>query len=245
MKLVRENHRLLFFPEREGNYSIEQTDNREILHGEGKLLLPESDTIHPVYKVTFGTEAIYISEQLVREVNITNFRDIGGYIGQNGKQVKYGCFYRSAPIRFSTDENRQAFQKLNIKNILDLRSDQEAENSPDETVDGSNYIHCSAGKDRTGFGAYLILKTLGVSDDCILQDYILSNIYREEENQSFSAQLQSIPGMKELLYVKEEYLRTSIQALEARYGNFTTYIKEEFGIGQNELKKIQNRYLYH
>ena len=98
--------------------------------------------------------------------------------------------------------------------------------------------------DRTGFAAYLILKTLGVQDDCILEDYMLSNVYRSEENQAFTRQIPNIPGLEELLCVKEEYLKTSIQAIEEQYGDFETYVKEEYGIRKNEIAILRERYLY-
>ena len=36
-------------------------------------------------------------------------------------------------------------------------------------------IHCTAGKDRTGFACALILHALGVPDDVIAEDYLLTN----------------------------------------------------------------------
>src|SRR6202000_1688644 len=36
-------------------------------------------------------------------------------------------------------------------------------------------IHCTAGKDRTGFASALILHALGVPDDVIAEDYLLTN----------------------------------------------------------------------
>ena len=36
-------------------------------------------------------------------------------------------------------------------------------------------IHCTAGKDRTGFACALILHTLGVPDEVISEDYLLTN----------------------------------------------------------------------
>lgn len=38
-------------------------------------------------------------------------------------------------------------------------------------------FHCTAGKDRTGFAAALILQALGVSRALVMQDYLLSNDY--------------------------------------------------------------------
>ena len=42
-------------------------------------------------------------------------------------------------------------------------------------------IHCTAGKDRTGFACALILHALGVPDDVIAEDYLLTNrFYRRD-----------------------------------------------------------------
>src|SRR5947207_8272515 len=46
-------------------------------------------------------------------------------------------------------------------------------------------IHCTAGKDRTGFACALILHTLGVPDEVISEDYLLTNrFYRRDPNSS-------------------------------------------------------------
>lgn len=47
-------------------------------------------------------------------------------------------------------------------------------------TEGPSLFHCTAGKDRTGLTAMLILSTLGVSDDDVLTDFGLSNTYRAE-----------------------------------------------------------------
>ncbi len=39
---------------------------------------------------------------------------------------------------------------------------------------GPVLIHCAAGKDRTGFGAAIILSVLGVDEETIMADYLLS-----------------------------------------------------------------------
>lgn len=41
-------------------------------------------------------------------------------------------------------------------------------------VDGPSVIHCSAGKDRTGIGAALLMKALGAHEDDIMADYLLT-----------------------------------------------------------------------
>src|SRR3954469_6700466 len=42
-------------------------------------------------------------------------------------------------------------------------------------------IHCTAGKDRTGFACALILHALGVSADVIAEDYLLTNRFYQRD----------------------------------------------------------------
>ena len=41
-------------------------------------------------------------------------------------------------------------------------------------------FHCSAGKDRTGIAAILILLALGVDEETAIYDYMLTNEYRKD-----------------------------------------------------------------
>lgn len=239
-------------------------------------------------------------------MSITNFRDIGGYEAEDGRHVKHGVFYRSAPIVFKNDEERSEFLKLSVKTILDLRSSAEADAVPNEKIDGVNNIHvsaipeegmgggnfdmaelikngdlpllskyvemiyknlpfnneayrvlfdlmrrdetpivfhCSAGKDRTGFAAYLILKTLGVPDETIIDDYMLSNVYRREENERVLSAFPQAKAAEGLLYVKKEYLQSSIDAINDKYGCFKKYVLAEYGVTEAEISLFKERYL--
>lgn len=64
-----------------------------------------------------------------------NFRDLGGYETNEHKKVKKGLFYRSASPSWFTKKEREEFQKLGIHYILDLRTKNEAESSPDPVFD--------------------------------------------------------------------------------------------------------------
>src|ERR1700743_444854 len=48
--------------------------------------------------------------------------------------------------------------------------------------DNSLVFHCTAGKDRTGIGAALLLYSLGVPYDTIVHDHLASNYYRKDVN---------------------------------------------------------------
>ena len=44
-----------------------------------------------------------------------NFRDLGGYVNRDGQQVRYDCFYRSAPLCDLQKEHVEYLQQLQIQ----------------------------------------------------------------------------------------------------------------------------------
>lgn len=55
--------------------------------------------------------------------------------------------------------------------------------------DGHVYFHCTAGKDRTGVSAFLIMMALGMSEEDGIQEYLLSNEYLKAFNEAFCDEL--------------------------------------------------------
>jgi protein-tyrosine phosphatase len=102
-------------------------------------------------------------------------------------------------------------------------------------------IHCTAGKDRTGFACALILHALGVPDDLIAQDYLLTNrFYRRDPVAS-----TDLPDVvKEVLgTVRASFLAAAFEAIDADYGNLETYLREGLGLGTAERAELETRYL--
>ena len=93
---------------------------------------------------------------------------------------------------------------------------------------GSKIIfHCTAGKDRTGFAAALILLLFGVSRRCIFEDYMLSNEhYKPTEN--VTNEVNQI-GVKELLKVDESWLDAGLKEFETNAGNIIEFATELIG----------------
>ena len=111
------------------------------------------------------------------------------------------------------------------------------------TEEGSTLIHCFAGKDRTGISAAVILTILGASKDDIAADYLKTNQLRKKENEELLGQLRAaakvpesmLEAVHEALCVRREYLETSYEAAEQKYGSFERYILEGIGFGQEEM----------
>src|ERR1700682_2999089 len=76
-------------------------------------------------------------------------------------------------------------------------------------------IHCTAGKDRTGFACALILHTLGVSDDVRTEDYLLSNLYCRRDPAHGSDLPDDVKNV--LGPVQTSFLGTAFAALDADY----------------------------
>ena len=102
-------------------------------------------------------------------------------------------------------------------------------------------IHCTAGKDRTGFACALILHTLGVPDDIISEDYLLTNrFYRRDPNSG-----SDLPDeVKQVLgSVQASFLAAAFEAIDADYGDLESYLRDGLGLGKAERAHLEARYL--
>jgi protein-tyrosine phosphatase len=102
-------------------------------------------------------------------------------------------------------------------------------------------IHCTAGKDRTGFACALILHTLGVPDEAISEDYLMTNRYYRRDPNSGS----DLPDhVKQVLgTVQPSFLDAAFKAIDADYGDLETYLQNGLGLGAAERKALEERYL--
>lgn len=72
-----------------------------------------------------------------------NFRDLGGYIGDNGLIVKRCMIFRSDALINLTNNDRLAIKNLNIKTIVDLRQPHEVEVNPNVFLEGVATVNLS------------------------------------------------------------------------------------------------------
>jgi len=102
-------------------------------------------------------------------------------------------------------------------------------------------IHCTAGKDRTGFACALILHALGVPANMISEDYLLTNLfYRRDPNSSpdLPADVRQAIGS-----VEQSFLAAGFDAIDAQYGDLETYFWNGLGLGTSERAELKRRYL--
>ena len=89
-------------------------------------------------------------------------------------------------------------------------------------------FHCSAGKDRTGFGAALVLTALGVAWDDVVADFEATNrLWRRDTVPS-----ADLPDdiRNSLLRAKPMLLKAAFAAAEAAHGSMDTYFQTALGL---------------
>ena len=295
---------------------------------------------HPVIRFVDSESVVEqhlrVAPRLLPMSVTANFRDYGGQVTLDGRQVRWGKLFRTGHMGEMSDADKQALQQLNIQAICDFRRAEEMARQPSQLPDGlvptaisispgsatdlfsalnneyvnddyidegiiddfmrdinrdlvishqvsyrkmfdaliahansGSIIHCSAGKDRTGFGGLLMLAALGVKYECIMEDYLRTNEYVDianeverwavsyysESHHVESDDLEAKNKGKEkspfnrkaiaiILRVKASYLQAAMDTIDSRYGGVDSYLRAEIGLTEGELDLLRECYLY-
>ena len=119
-----------------------------------------------------------------------------------------------------------------------------------ENENGAVLWHCTAGKDRAGFATVLLLEILGASRQDIMEDYLDTNVYLEDEIDAIIRMLNEkmeLGGaeavIKNFFGAKEEYLDMVFEYVDEHYGSMDCFIRDIMGITDEERARIRSRYL--
>ena len=110
-------------------------------------------------------------------------------------------------------------------------------------------VHCAAGKDRTGFAAAIILLALGVSQEVVMRDYMLTQRFFSPHQeidrlrQKYQMQQLDTESILPMLEVHEDYLSRALMAIAQGYPSVEVYLKEALGVGSTEVAELRARYL--
>lgn len=130
-------------------------------------------------------------------------------------------------------------------------------------------LHCTGGRDRTGVGVTLLLKTLGVADDLTEAEFVASNRYLQPDrddprstrfldyksanvflqpsaNRRYQEIAQSLgtspDALRSAVELKPELLRRMFQAIDERHGSFDRFMETEMGVGAAERDRLRENY---
>ena len=106
--------------------------------------------------------------------------------------------------------------------------------------DAPTVFHCTAGKDRTGFAAALVLHALGATREEVMRDYLLTN--ERLKPPSFVWRGLEPHVAQVLLGVQPEFLQAAFDAIEQDYGSLDAYLREGLRIGPRERERLHALY---
>ena len=226
----------------------------------------------------------------------SNLRDLGGYRGRDGRQVRTGLVFRSAALAGLTPGDEATLGALGLRTVCDFRGVAERQRAPArlagpeivslpiepsvgaglrdilDTKEATGealqavleraYVayalsstaqygalfarlleggapllfHCTAGKDRTGFGAALVLSALGVAWADVVADFDATNrLWRRETLPA--ADLP--PAVREaLLRAEPAFLEAAFAAARRAHGSLDLYFEQALGLGAAARERL-------
>src|SRR4051812_6577947 len=250
-------------------------------------------------------------DRLVMLEGALNFRDLGGYVGRDGRTVRWGRVYRSDALHALTERDLATIAELGLRSVFDLRWSHERERQPtaiptsdgmrsghlmvggdpdltnskelmEQILDGSlpeaddgfmaqmyadmlrdgattfgrllthlaeddwlpALFHCTAGKDRTGISAALLLSVLGVDDETILDGYELSTKYRsntriEELRPTLEAAGVDVEKVRPFLSARRPVMEATLAHLRDDHGGVEQYVLGPAGVAEATLDRLR------
>jgi protein-tyrosine phosphatase len=272
-----------------------------------------------IFPIKVGNIIMESESRTIQFENVHNFRDIGGFLTEDGKLMKRGLYFRSDSLHSFSKNDISKIQGFQIKSIIDLRTPNERSKKlcvelerlaiqvinipiyplPDkrdpnmiqqmfdllngkykrlniETFMFDIYrrmamehgqeinriftflsekhnlpaiIHCTAGKDRTGWLSYLLQSVARVPVKEIYEDYLFSNNYTFDnevikKHQKMFAWLQFCnfdPNkFKPLQEARLEYLKAAEDSIFGKYETIEKYLVGYCMIPDRIMENIKN-----
>lgn len=111
---------------------------------------------------------------------------------------------------------------------------------------GPQLFHCSAGKDRTGWLAALLLHLAGVDDATIEADYLLTNARSAASRARVEAEIarglgaEHVTAFEPVLVADTDYLRAALTAVAEEHGDRASYLREGLGLDDEVLGRLRS-----
>ncbi|AQZ50879.1 Protein tyrosine/serine phosphatase [Martelella mediterranea DSM 17316] len=104
-------------------------------------------------------------------------------------------------------------------------------------------FHCATGKDRTGWAAAATLSLLGVSQDDVFQDYMLTNLQLLPALQPVFDRFAAAGGdpdlLKPVLGVQPAYLEAAFEEMRRTFGSLDAYFEDGLKIESGTLRELR------
>lgn len=150
------------------------------------------------------------------------------HLGGGKVQALFADTYRS----FVSTASAQAAYRTLLSELADPQA-------------GPLLFHCTAGKDRTGWGATVVLSLLGADDETLMAEYLSVN---PAVKQAFARMIEGFtmaggdPDIAlGLIGVFPEYLEAALHEVNTRYGSMEKYVREGLGVPDGTVEAMRVR----
>lgn len=106
-------------------------------------------------------------------------------------------------------------------------------------------IHCTGGADRTGLAVAILFRMLGVSEEQIEHEYMLTNDYWSSAEGLRHADriLRGTPVPPGFPGMKPTTIRVMFAAIDRQYGTFDRYVRDGMQLSEGDVRAIRRRFL--
>ena len=173
----------------------------------------------------------------------------------SGFTVAANLLFGNQPEQVDIAKMLEGYFRNTVTNRLDgYRPVFEAATDPDRQP---LLFHCMGGKDRTGFVAGVLLRLLGVGQEEVMADYMLTNeilgdrmARRADQARQRIAQRSGVEpdqvderhlaGVRSMLYTQPSFLQASFDAVTDKFGTWETFRRDGLGIDDARLSAFLN-----
>jgi protein-tyrosine phosphatase len=143
----------------------------------------------------------------------------------------------------------EAFMLNSYRDMVVLPSARDAYRRTFEIIadpgSGVVLIHCTAGKDRTGWASAVLQLWLGMDEDAVRTEYLRSNEEQPEMIAELVAAFEAAGGdpaaVANLVTVRSDYLDLALAQLADRHGTVEGYLQQGLGLSDETLQGLRDR----
>ena len=108
--------------------------------------------------------------------------------------------------------------------------------------------HCTSGKDRTGFAAAILLRILGVQQNIVIEDYLLSQQYVDRNRRLIfllwlTRGREVASNIQKFFLVREEWIQAAFQSIDEGWGNLENFSHEALDLSKEQIDQLRHFYL--
>ena len=175
---------------------------------------------------------------------------ICGLCLDDGKEVDFSPEDRARLLEGKPDEGRRMADAMYRQMLFGNKAYKELFRAL-EAGETPVLFHCSAGKDRTGVAAMLILLALGASAETIAADFVKTNECRRPELEAIWAEhaeeIAARPEQKAFYQgiagVHPESVDLVLSAIREKCGSAEAYLEAEYSLTPARLMRLRRMYL--